>query len=418
MDSSANGKTPRFSILLPSRNRLELLLRAIDSVRRQDFTDFEIVVSDNCSEVEYGSAIAALDDPRIRLVRTQVAVPVTDNWNQSLKHARGQYVLMLGDDDALAPGCLARYDRLIAEHEAPDVIYGMAYHYAYAGVNPNAPQGYFVTLKPRAIYADQPGPTLLPVSQARQFGRRALGLRHEFGFNSQHFAWNRRFIESLGRYGSFFQSPYPDYYSSFVTMLKAERILVEPDPWVIIGISPRSFGFYFHQNEISAGNQMLRLSEDYAHTVRMLYPAAAAALDLPGSLHYRNWLIAALYVMRNLRGEFNLPLDLRRFRKLQLYETAYQLHFNRRGDRPSAARLNERLSYKERRFFDRMNWTFAVLKRSKAMAPATAHGAFFNLFNIYAPAVVESHEIGPHESISDAVAWLEARHRPCLAAVA
>jgi hypothetical protein len=44
--------------------------------------------------------------------------------------------------------------------------------------------------------------------------------------------------------GRFFQSPYPDYYASFVTMLKAERILLDPEPRTIIGISPKSFGFF------------------------------------------------------------------------------------------------------------------------------------------------------------------------------
>lgn len=413
MSNRADGDrhAPRFSVLLPSRNRPELLRRALDSILRQSFTDFEVIVSDNCSEADYQSIVQPLDDPRVRLVRTAVPVPVTDNWNNALNHSRGQFVLMLGDDDALAPGCLARYDRLIEEHDAPDVLYGMVYHYAYAGVIPHAPDGYFVTLKPRPVYSDQPGPAFLDVAQARNFGHRALHFRHLFGFNSQFFVWNRRFIESLGRYGSFFQSPYPDFYSSFVTMLKAERILIEPDPWVIIGISPKSFGFYFHKDEISAGNRMLRLSEDDAAAVRSLLPGAGSALDLPGSPHYRNWLIAALFAVRNLQSEMKLSLDFRRFRKMQLYETAYQLHYHRRGERGPASRLKERLSYKERRFFDRLSWSFAMLKRSKALSPIHTHDAFFNLFNIYPPATIIGHDIGPHASISDAVAWLEA-HGP------
>jgi glycosyltransferase involved in cell wall biosynthesis len=407
----ADGKRPgpRFSVLLPSRNRLELLKCALDSILSQRFSDFEVIVSDNCSGTDYAPFILSLGDARVRLVRTAIPLPVTANWNHALQHARGQYILMLGDDDALAPGCLARFDQLITEHAAPDVVYGMAYHYAYAGVIPHAPQGYFVTLKPRLIYSDQQQPTQLEVARARHFGRSALRFRHLFGFNSQFFCWSRNFVESLSGYGPFFQSPYPDYYASFVTMLKAKRIVVEPKPWVIIGISPKSFGYYFHQDEIAAGNQMLRLPEGDAATVRSLLPSAASALDLPGSPHYRNWLLAALFVARNLQNEMKLTIDFRRYRRLQLYETAYQLHCNRRGDRRLASGFKERLSRQELRFFERFSWSFALLKRSKAISPLQAHAAFFSLFNIYPAAATIMHDIGPHASISDAVAWLDRR---------
>jgi len=42
----------RFSILLPTRNRLEYLRQAVETVRRQSFADWEVVVSDNDSEDE------------------------------------------------------------------------------------------------------------------------------------------------------------------------------------------------------------------------------------------------------------------------------------------------------------------------------------------------------------------------------
>ena len=40
----------KFSVLLPTRNRLEYLRYAVETVRRQDYADWEIIVSDNCSE--------------------------------------------------------------------------------------------------------------------------------------------------------------------------------------------------------------------------------------------------------------------------------------------------------------------------------------------------------------------------------
>src|SRR5579862_803983 len=122
---------PLFSVLLPSRNRLELLKHAIASVLEQRFDDLELVVSDNASTDDYAAYVAALGDSRIRCIRTETVLPVTENWNRALYASRGQYVVMLGDDDALAPGFLSRAQHLITAFSRPDAIYSMAYHYAY-----------------------------------------------------------------------------------------------------------------------------------------------------------------------------------------------------------------------------------------------------------------------------------------------
>ena len=80
---------PKFSVLLPSKDRPELLTYAIDSVLRQAFDDFEIIVSDNASSHPYADFIDSLKDPRVRRVRFEQPVPVTENWNNALSHAGG-----------------------------------------------------------------------------------------------------------------------------------------------------------------------------------------------------------------------------------------------------------------------------------------------------------------------------------------
>lgn len=94
----------KISILLPTRNRLDLLKLAIESVRLQEYSDWEIVVSDNASDDDIGAYVQSLGDPRIRCRRFEQLVPVTDNWNAALEAATGEYFVMLGDDDALVPG--------------------------------------------------------------------------------------------------------------------------------------------------------------------------------------------------------------------------------------------------------------------------------------------------------------------------
>ena len=79
----------KFSILLPTRNRLEYLKLAVESVMRQDTRDWQLVISDNCSEQDVEGYVASLGDPRILYRRTERVVPVTENWNRALRSRRG-----------------------------------------------------------------------------------------------------------------------------------------------------------------------------------------------------------------------------------------------------------------------------------------------------------------------------------------
>src|SRR4051794_29194469 len=138
---------PLFSVLVPSRNRLDLLKGAIASVQRQDFDDLEIVVSDNASSEDYTTELEALAEPRLRYDRTAKPVSVTENWNHALQAARGRYIIVIGDDDALSPSYLARAADLIARFSNPDVVYSSAYYYASPRVFSTAPKGFLAMIK-------------------------------------------------------------------------------------------------------------------------------------------------------------------------------------------------------------------------------------------------------------------------------
>ena len=94
----------KFSVLLPTRNRLELLKYALASILQQDESDLEIIISDNNSEEDIAGFIKTLNDRRIKYYRTDSFVSVTENWNNALNKAMGDWVIMLGDDDCLNEG--------------------------------------------------------------------------------------------------------------------------------------------------------------------------------------------------------------------------------------------------------------------------------------------------------------------------
>ncbi|MSU62672.1 MAG: glycosyltransferase family 2 protein [Pedosphaera sp.] len=98
---------PLFSILLPTRNRSEIVADAIRSVLDQTCGDFEIIVSDNDeSPTKTRDAVAGFTDARVRYIRTSGNLSMHDNWENAFNQATGDYVFILEDKQRLVPNAL------------------------------------------------------------------------------------------------------------------------------------------------------------------------------------------------------------------------------------------------------------------------------------------------------------------------
>src|SRR5258708_14026762 len=108
--------TPKVTVAIPTFNRYELLLRAIDSVVRQSFTDFELLIVDNASTDETRNLARASNDARVRYVRNSENLGIIGNWNRSIDLACGEYILIFHDDDLMHPTFLQRSIAALDEH--------------------------------------------------------------------------------------------------------------------------------------------------------------------------------------------------------------------------------------------------------------------------------------------------------------
>lgn len=95
------------SVIIPTRNRRELLLRTLRTALRQDVSDLEVIVVDNGSEDGTSAALRRVGDERLRLVRHE-PLGVSGARNRGLEAARGRWVAFLDDDDLWSPRKLGR----------------------------------------------------------------------------------------------------------------------------------------------------------------------------------------------------------------------------------------------------------------------------------------------------------------------
>ncbi len=113
---------PKLSIMVPTRNRAKLLIECLESLRTT-LTDCEILVSDNASTDDTEARVAALNDPRIRYWRHEQDVGVVRNHNALWAKARGEYLVMFGDDDLALPGWIDKKVALLEARPDLDLIY-------------------------------------------------------------------------------------------------------------------------------------------------------------------------------------------------------------------------------------------------------------------------------------------------------
>src|SRR5579864_6108710 len=113
--------SPLFSIIIPTRNRASLLQYALLSAARQDFDDYEIIVSDNHSEDATPEVVHRFGEGRVRYARANRALSMPDSWEFALSHARGEYVTYLCDDDAIRPLLLQKLADTLSREET-DIV--------------------------------------------------------------------------------------------------------------------------------------------------------------------------------------------------------------------------------------------------------------------------------------------------------
>lgn len=111
---------PTISVVMAAYNGAGVIGETIASVQQQSFPDFEVVIVDDCSTDDTRAVLAAIDDPRFRVIHAAKNGGPVRARNQAFAAARGRYIAGLDQDDLCLPD---RFARQVAYLDAnPDTV--------------------------------------------------------------------------------------------------------------------------------------------------------------------------------------------------------------------------------------------------------------------------------------------------------
>lgn len=120
-------KSPLFSIIIPTYNRAHLIGKTIESVLKQDFTDFEVLVIDDGSKDNTEEVIKHFSDLRIQYFKKENAERGAAR-NYGAANAKGQYINFFDSDDLMYPNHLSVANELLSKEDKPEFFH-LGYDY-------------------------------------------------------------------------------------------------------------------------------------------------------------------------------------------------------------------------------------------------------------------------------------------------
>lgn len=99
---------PFVSIVIPTKNRVDLLLRAIKSVENQTYKDWEILIVDDCSTDKTESILSGMQSDKVHYIRLDKKSGGAVARNIGIKKSNGDLIAFLDDDDEWLPGKLQK----------------------------------------------------------------------------------------------------------------------------------------------------------------------------------------------------------------------------------------------------------------------------------------------------------------------
>lgn len=107
--------SPKYSILIPSKNGMPFLQAAIESVLQCTAEDIEVIVSDDASSDNSAEYLQSVSDSRVQVVEPPPVLSMSEHWDWLAGRANGQWQMFLGQDDGMQTNWYKQLEGLTEE---------------------------------------------------------------------------------------------------------------------------------------------------------------------------------------------------------------------------------------------------------------------------------------------------------------
>ena len=228
--------TPTISVVLPVYNASHCVKETLDSLKRQTFTDFEVIIVDDESSDETPEIIEeyAAKDKRFKLLRKTNGGTAAKSAAYALPHCRGKYFFFCSHDDFFSEDLFAQMIKRADETEAQCIIPECVFYYENVPLEkqkklgpPNGDYARVISGKEAFMLAVD-GWKIAGCGLKELSSFRASGFESEF-FNSDEFSVWRHFLNSekvAFSHGTYFYRQTPTAITARIHPLRFETLCV------------------------------------------------------------------------------------------------------------------------------------------------------------------------------------------------
>lgn len=301
----------KYSVVIPTRNAWPYIKYAVDSVLSNCYTDFELIISLNSDDSKTEEYLKTLVDNRLIIVRPDSPLSMSENYEFGVSHARGEWIILIGSDDALTSTFFQDADLHMEKFcDSKVITWNRAYFFW-----PNSPEKYFGQsvdyVSSNLTWIRNP---FFELIKALSGAKSMFNLPQLYTGSLVHRDVIAR-VKSKTE-GIFFLGLIPDVYSSVAILLNVDSYLEIDKPLSWIGTSGQSMGIgnrIYGDGEDSdlSGSKCIHYSVDISlHQLKLhsIYLLESLKTYSQGRFKLKNSLVSIAYLgaWNELRASKNL----------------------------------------------------------------------------------------------------------------
>ena len=118
---------PTVSVIMPSYNATDTIERAILSVFAQTFSDWELIVVDDCSDDKSYEFVSQFEHPNLVILRTKSNLGPAGARNVAIRRAKGKFIAILDADDVMLSTRLEKQVKFLRANKDVFLVFSGSY---------------------------------------------------------------------------------------------------------------------------------------------------------------------------------------------------------------------------------------------------------------------------------------------------